>query len=100
MEITLNALHYIYLIGVLVVLGAMIARKDTVLPCIVFTFALGFAASGNIVGALQVNYNALVFAGGEFFGIIATIAMMVAMSKQMADMGTDRMMMDLSLIHI
>lgn len=94
MEITLNALHYIYLIGVLVVLGAMIARKDTVLPCIVFTFALGFAASGNIVGALQVNYNALVFAGGEFFGIIATIAMMVAMSKQMADMGTDRMMMD------
>lgn len=94
MEITLNVLHYIYLIGVLTVLGAMIARKDTVLPCIVFTFLLGFAASGDIVGALQVNYKALVFAGGEFFGIISTIAMMVAMSKQMADMGTDRMLMD------
>lgn len=103
MEIQLSILHYIYLIGVLVVLGAMIARKDTVMPCIVFTFALGFAAASQIpdssfvnwlIGGLQVNYNALIFAGSEFFGIIATIAMMVAMSKQMADMGTDKMMMD------
>jgi hypothetical protein len=103
MEISLNILHYIYLIGVLVVLGVMIARRDTVIPCIVFTFALGFAAASKIpgsgfvewlIGGLQVNYNALIFAGSEFFGIIATIAMMVAMAKQMADMGTDRMMMD------
>ncbi|MDR1194676.1 MAG: citrate transporter [Peptococcaceae bacterium] len=94
MEITLNILHYIYLIGVLVVLGTMIARRDTVLPCVLFTFALGLAASKNIIGALQVNYNALIFAGSEFFGIIVTIAMMVAMSKQMADMGTDKLMMD------
>ncbi|MEL7622142.1 MAG: citrate transporter [Clostridiales bacterium] len=103
MEIQLSILHYVYLIGVLVVLGAMIARKDTVMPCIVFTFALGFAAASQIpdssfvnwlIGGLQVNYNALIFAGSEFFGIIATIAMMVAMSKQMADMGTDKMMMD------
>ncbi len=103
MEIQLTILHYVYLIGVLVVLGAMIARKDTVMPCIVFTFALGFAAASQIpdssfvnwlIGGLQVNYNALIFAGSEFFGIIATIAMMVAMSKQMADMGTDKMMMD------
>jgi hypothetical protein len=103
MEISLSILHYIYLLGVLTVLGVMIARKDTVIPCIVFTFALGFAAASKIpgsnfvnwvIGGLQVNYNALIFAGSEFFGIIATIAMMVAMSKQMADMGTDKMMMD------
>lgn len=102
MEISLNILHYIYLIGVLVVLGTMIARKDTVIPCIIFTLALGIAASAMqggsffsvLAGGLQVNYNALIFAGSEFFGIIATIAMMVAMAKQMADMGTDRLMMD------
>lgn len=102
MEITLNILHYIYLIGVLVVLGCMIARKDTVIPCIIFTLALGVAAAALqggtlfdvITKGLQTNYNALIFAGSEFFSIIATIAMMVAMSKQMADMGTDRLMMD------
>ncbi len=105
MDITLNILHYIYLIGVLVVLGCMIARKDTVIPCIVFTLALGIAAAAMnaapgdgalkiLSGGLQANYNALVFAGSEFFGIIATIAMMVAMSKQMADMGTDKLIMD------
>lgn len=95
MEIVqLNALHYIYLIGVLTILGAMIARKDTVIPCIVFTFLLGFVARGNIIGALQTNFNALIYAGSEFFGIIATIAMVVAMSKSMADMGTDVMLMN------
>jgi hypothetical protein len=95
MEIVqLNVLHYIYLIGVLVVLAAMIGRKDTVLPCILFTFLLGFAASGSIVGALQTNFNALTYAGSEFFPIIATIAMVVAMSKSMADMGTDVMLMN------
>ena len=95
MEIVqLNALHYIYLIGVLTILGVMIARKDTVVPCIIFTFLLGFVAKGNIVGALQTNFNALLYAGSEFFGIIATIAMVVAMSKSMADMGTDVMLMN------
>ncbi len=101
---TLNVLHYIYLIGVLVVLGCMIARKDTVIPCIIATFALGVATIGftnpdgnvldYVIGGLSVNYNALVYAGKDFFSIIVTIAVMVAMSKQMADMGTDRYMID------
>lgn len=95
MEIVqLNVLHYIYLVGVLVVLGAMIGRKDTVLPCILFTFLLGLAASGSLTGGLQTNFNALIYAGSEFFGIITTIAMVVAMSKSMADMGTDVMLMN------
>lgn len=95
MEIVqLNVLHYIYLIGVLVVLAAMIGRRDTVLPCILFTFLLGFAAKGSIIGALQTNFNALIYAGSEFFPIIATIAMVVAMSKSMADNGSDVMLMN------
>lgn len=105
MDITLNILHYIYLIGVLAVLGCMIARKDTVIPCLVFTLALGLAASvlqaapGTgfftvLSQGLMANYNAIVYAGCDFFSIIATIATMVAMSKQMGDMGTDKLIMD------
>jgi len=95
MEIVqLNVLHYIYLIGVLVVLATMIGRKDTVIPCILFTFLLGLAAKGSLIGALQTNYNALIYAGSEFFPIITTIAMVVAMSKSMADNGSDVMLMN------
>lgn len=105
MDITLNILHYIYLIGVVAVLGCMIARKDTVIPCLVFTFALGMAAAfmwaepgagplSVLSKGLMANYNAIVYAGCDFFSIIATIATMVAMSKQMGDMGTDRLIMD------
>ena len=102
MVITLNVMHYIYLIGTLLVLACMIARKDVVIPCALFTFAMGVAASSMngagllraVAGGLQANYNAIVFAGNEFFTIIATIATMVAMAKQMADMGTDKLIMD------
>ena len=92
--IVLTPLHYIYLIGVIVVLATMIGRKDTVLPCIIFTFIMGYVAHGDIIRGLQACYNAWLFSGIEFFGIIATIAAIVAMSKSMADMGADYLMMN------
>jgi len=93
--IVLTPLHYIYMIGVLVVLGTMIGRKDTVLPCIIFTFIMGCVAhGGNVIKGLQACYNAWLFSGSEFFGIIATIAAIVAMSKAMADIGADYLMIN------
>lgn len=46
MEITLTALHWIYLIGVIFVITAMAMRKDVVVPCLVFTILSGLVASG------------------------------------------------------
>ena len=94
MEITLTALHWCYLIGVLFVLAAMIARKDVVLPCIIFTMVSGLIASGSLSGAMLVQAKALMFAWGEFGSLIVGIGMMTMMSKQMADMGTDRFLIE------
>lgn len=87
--VTLNSLHYIYIFMVLVVIGTMIARRDTVLPCIIGLFAIGFAFSGDFIKTIQIMFNALVAAGGEFLGIITVIALVVAMSKAMTATGID-----------
>lgn len=87
--VTLNSLHYIYIVMVLVVVGTMVARRDTVLPCIIGLFAIGFAFSGDFIKTIQIMFNALVAAGGEFLGIITVIALVVAMSKAMTATGID-----------
>ena len=71
--VTLNSLHYIYILMVLIVMGTMIARRDTVLPCIIGLFVIGFAYSGKFVTTIQIMFNALVAAGSEFLGIITAL---------------------------
>ncbi|MDK2824810.1 MAG: hypothetical protein PWP71_2728 [Clostridia bacterium] len=93
MEVQLTSLHWIYVVMVLIVLITMIFRRDTVLPCFIGLLVIGFAAKGSIIGALQVVYNALIAAGNEFWGIIAIISLVVAMSKALADVGADYLVM-------
>ena len=52
MEITLTPLHWVYLIGTIFVITAMVMKKDVVLPCMVFTMLSGLIASGNPAEAL------------------------------------------------
>lgn len=89
MEVQLSAIHWVYVALVVVVLGTMVARRDTLLPCIIGLFIIGYMYHGTIVGALQVLYNALLTAGTEFLGIITIISLVVAFSKALADLGSD-----------
>lgn len=90
---TLGILHYIYIAMVFVIILTMVFRKDTVLPCIIGLFALGLAATGSILSAVQIIFNAIIAAGKEFLGIIAIISLVVAMSRALGDIGADRLMM-------
>lgn len=93
MDVTLTLSHWIYLFFVLVVVAAMILKRDVVLPCIVgiFTIALVFN-DGSIVSAIQSMFNALLVAGADLFDIMLVIALMVAMLKAMSKMGADNLM--------
>ncbi|MFZ3172846.1 MAG: hypothetical protein WA118_12830 [Carboxydocellales bacterium] len=93
MQVTLTSVHYIYVAMVLVVLITMALRRDTVLPCIIGLFAIGYAATGNLVKTISVVFNSITTAGGEFIGIISVIALVVAMSKMMEDIGADYLVM-------
>jgi hypothetical protein len=91
---TLGILHYIYIAMVFVIIITMVFRKDTVLPCIIGLFMIGFASSGSILTAVQVIFNSLIAAGKEFWGIIVIISLVVAMSKALRDIGADELMMN------
>ncbi|MCX7923205.1 MAG: hypothetical protein N3B21_14530 [Clostridia bacterium] len=90
---SLGVLHFIYIAIVLIVIITMAFKKDIVLPCIIGLFFMGFAASGSLLEGIQVIYNSLIAAGGEFWGIIVIISLVVAMSKALQDMGADEVMM-------
>lgn len=89
----LTPLHIIYLIGVITILTIMILRKDTPIICIVFLFLIGFTATGTLTGGIQTVFNAILYAAREFMEIIATIALITALSKCLTDLGSDHLMM-------
>lgn len=92
-EIVLTPLHYLYLIGVLVILTVMILRKDTPAVCIAFLFLLGLFGLKSISGGIQVIFNAILYAGKEFMEIIATIALVTALSRCLKSLGSDYVLM-------
>ena len=77
------------LIGVIVILGLMIMRKDAPLPCLIFLFIIGVLATNSIVGGVQSVFNSVVYAGATFMDIIITIALISALSKCLSDIGSD-----------
>lgn len=91
--VTLTPLHFLYLIGVITILTTMILRKDTPLVCIVFLFFIGLVASRTLTGGIQAVFASILYAAKEFMEIIATIALITALSKCLSELGSDRIMM-------
>ncbi len=91
--VILTPLHFLYLAGVIVILTVMITRRDTPAVCIGFLFLLGLTASGNLIGGIQTVFNAMLYAAKEFMEVIATIALVTALSKILSDLGSDRLLM-------
>lgn len=89
----LGILHYIYIGMILVIMLTMTLKMDTVLPCIIGLFLMGFASTGSLIAAIQVIFNAMIAAGKEFLGIIVIISLVVAMSKALGDIGADELML-------
>ena len=92
-DLVLTPLHYIYLIGVFVILGVMVFRKDTPLICIAFLFLMGLVGLGSLTGGIMTVFSAILYASKEFMEIIATIALITALSKCLRDLGSDYLMM-------
>lgn len=90
--VTLGILHYIYIIMTVVIITALMFKKEIVLPCIIGVLLMGFASSGNIISTIQIMYNSLVASGSEFLGIIVVIALVVSMSRSLGAIGADELM--------
>lgn len=84
--------HWLYLLGVLVVIGTMIVRKNVVVPCIVFTLLIGAVYGGSLISGVSATFNASLVAAKGLFSIFLIISIMVAMLKSISITGADRFM--------
>jgi len=91
--VALTPLHYLYLLGVAVILTVMILRRDTPAVCVAFLFVLGLAGLGSVSGAISAVFTSILYAAKEFMEIIATIALVTALSKCLMELGSDSLLM-------
>lgn len=91
--VMLTPMHYAYLIGVIAILAVMVRRRDTPAVCIAFLFILGVIGLGSVAGGIMTVFNAVLYAAREFMEVIATIALVTALSKCLKDLGSDYLMM-------
>lgn len=84
--------HWLYVLGVLVVVATMIMRRNVIIPCIIFTFLIGWVYLGSFVSAILALFNASIVAAKDLFSIFMIIGLMVAMLKSISAAGADRLL--------
>ncbi|WYU49938.1 hypothetical protein MHH67_11085 [Bacillus sp. FSL K6-0047] len=88
----LTAPHWLYFVGILLIIGTMLMRKNVVVPAILMTFLVGYAFSGSIAAALQTIFSASLVAAGELFSIFLIIAIMTALLQSLDSLGANEQM--------
>lgn len=91
-ELNFTAVHWLYIVGVLAVIATMILRKNVIIPCILFTFAIGFVYKGSIIGGITTIFNASITAATGLFSIFMIISVMVALLAALEVTGADKVM--------
>ncbi len=89
---TLTSLHIAYIIITLIILIALLFKKEIVVPCIMGILIIGYTYSGSFIKSIQILNNALINSSIELLGIIIVIALVVSMSKAMINLGADEVM--------
>ena len=86
--------HWVYLLGVAVIVLTMILRANVVVPSIVGTFLVILAITGNPVSALGGIFSASLVAAKELFNIFLVIAFMTALLNALKSLRSDIRMVE------
>lgn len=81
MNVLLTNLHYIYLLFIIIIIVAMVMKKDISLICIVGIFVLGIFGTSSISKSLMGVFNSFVYATKELMPTIFIISIVTAMSN-------------------
>lgn len=92
MDIQLDALHYVYLLFTLMILGVMIKRRDTTLVCILGIFILGIIGTSSFYQGITGVFNSFAYAIVELIGTILIISVIVGMSTILGKTGISEIM--------
>lgn len=86
-NVTLTPLHYIYLIFIIVIIIAMVKKRDISLICILGIFILGLIGTQSLSKATMGIFNSFVYATKELMPTIFIISVVTAMSRSLIDSG-------------
>lgn len=92
MVIQLAAIHWVYLIFVVAIIGFMLMRRDTTLVCIAGILGIGILATLTIEGSVSGIFNSFIYAIKELIGTILIISIIVAMSRILIRTGINEVM--------
>ncbi|PKM49421.1 MAG: hypothetical protein CVV02_16280 [Firmicutes bacterium HGW-Firmicutes-7] len=90
--VEIGFVHYVYILLILLIIVLMILKKDIVLICILGLFIIGFLYNRSVLDGIQTIYKGVIVSGNEFWSIIVTISLIVAMSNALSDLGADVLM--------
>src|SRR5690348_7210256 len=92
--IALTGAHWMYLLGVVVIIITMALRANVVVPAIVATFLVALAYSGSVIGALESVFNGSLTAAKELFNIFLVIALMTSLLNALRSLRSDIRMVE------
>lgn len=87
MIIELTALHYAFLIFIILIIAAMIFKKDISLICIVGIFIIGLIGTESIYKSIMGVFNSFIYATKELMPTILIISVITAMSNVLSVSG-------------
>ncbi|MBY0121116.1 hypothetical protein [Bacillus sp. S/N-304-OC-R1] len=92
MGVELTALHWIYVLFILFIIGFMIMRRDTTLVCIIGIFLIAITATGSVSSSISSVFNSFIYAITELLSTILIISIIVAMSRILTITGINDVM--------
>ncbi|TDY10718.1 UNVERIFIED_CONTAM: hypothetical protein BJ099_10121 [Lysinibacillus xylanilyticus] len=92
MGIEFTALHWIYVVFIVLIIGFMVKRRDTTLICVLGIFMLAIVATGDITSSISGVFNSFIYAITELLSTILIISIIVAMSRVMMASGINEVM--------
>lgn len=92
MGVELAALHWIYVLFIIFIIGFMIFKRDTTIVCIVGIFLLAITATGSLSASISSIFGSFIFAITELLSTILVISIIVAMSRTLTTTGINDVM--------
>jgi TRAP-type C4-dicarboxylate transport system permease large subunit len=86
-NLTLTPIHYIYLAFIIIIIAAMVKKKDISLICIIGIFILGLVGTQSLYKSAMGLFNSFVYATKELMPTIFIISIITAMSNTLMASG-------------
>lgn len=92
MGIEITALHWIYVVFIVLIILFMVRRLDTTLISILGIFVIAIVATGDFISSISGVFNSFIYAITELLTTILIISIIVAMSRVLTKTGINEVM--------